>query len=131
MRGRRGQLSATGWVVLLGCLIAVGLVVHDLMTHPLSLTARVEAYRDGQHALLVGTSIVHAPSVVRTFPTGERCEAQRHEALQEARAAGHPLPSLTCLATLPRWAGALVSLLPARRRTQGAFFLMGTLAHQQ
>jgi hypothetical protein len=119
MRGRRGQLSATGWVVLLGCLIAVGLVVHDLMTHPLSLPARVEAYQDGQHALLVATSLLHAPSVVRTFPTGERCEAHRHEAMQKARAAAQPLPSLVCMGTLPTWAGALVSLLPTRWRAQG------------
>ena len=112
MQGRLGKLSYTGWLVLLGLLIAMGMVVHDLMTHPLSWTARVEAYQDGQRALLVVTSLVSAPAIVRTFPTRSLCESQRHDALQEARADGQPLASLTCIVTLPRWAGSLLSLIP-------------------
>ena len=106
MQGRLGKFSYTEWLLLLGLLCAVGTVVYDLLTHPLAWTARVEAYREGQHALLAETSLFHAPIVVRMSLSDEWCAAR------EARAMGHPLPSLSCLATLPRWAGALVSLIP-------------------
>src|SRR5688500_8362443 len=112
MQGRLGKFSYTEWLLLLGLLCAVGTVVYDLMTHPLSWTARVEAYREGQHALLAETSLFHALAVIQTFPSDERCEAHRQDAVREARAMGHPLPSLSYLATLPRWAGTLVSLIP-------------------
>jgi hypothetical protein len=112
MQGRLGQFSYTEWLLLVGLLCAVGTVVYDLMTHPLAWTARVEAYHDGRHALLAETSLFHAPIVVRMFLSDEWCAADRQDAVREAQAMGHPLPSLSCLATLPRWAGTLVSLIP-------------------
>jgi hypothetical protein len=112
MQGRLGKLSYTQWLILLGLLSAGSMAAHDVLTHPLALVARVETYREGQHALLAETSLFHAPAVIRTFPSDERCEAHRQDAVREARAMGHPLPSLTCTATLPRWAGALMSLIP-------------------
>jgi|SRR5687767_12012485 hypothetical protein len=112
MQGRLGPFSSTQWLLLVGLLTAVGMAAHDVMTHPLALVARVETYREGQHALLVETSLFHTPSVKRTFLSEEQCEAHRQAGVRKARAMGQPVPSLTCLATLPRWAGALVSLLP-------------------
>jgi hypothetical protein len=114
MQGRLGKFSYTEWLLLLGLLSAAGTVVYDLMTHPLAWTARVEAYHDGGRALLVETSLVSAPVVVRTFPTRVMCQAWRDDLLQEARADGLPLASLTCLVILPGWAGSLLSLIPRR-----------------
>ncbi len=50
MQGRLGKFSSTEWLLLLGLLSAAGTVAHDLMTHPLAWTARVEAYHDGGRA---------------------------------------------------------------------------------